>query len=53
MIASKIAQRIRDRLSLGMTDPTVRGDGYEALILREGIVVGRVYLGTVQEIENG
>lgn len=51
MSPKAIAQRIRERLHLGMTDAVVQGDGYEALIIKNGTVVGRVYIGTVDEVE--
>lgn len=47
-----LKQRIIDRLSFGMTDTIVKGQGYEALILKKGIVVACVYLGTIEEMEN-
>jgi hypothetical protein len=31
--------------------PVVKGQGYEALITRDGRVVGSVYVGTVEEVE--
>lgn len=51
MNAKAMAQRIRDRLRFGMTGAVIEGDGYEALITKNGVVVGRVYIGTVEEVE--
>lgn len=54
MNAKAIAQRVKDRLRIfGFDAAVVKGEGYEALITRNGIVVGRVYVGTVEEIEGG
>jgi hypothetical protein len=53
MNTKALVQRVLDRIALGMTDATIRGEGYEALVLRDGIVTGRVYLGTVEEVEGG
>lgn len=51
--AKRIGQRIRERLSLDMIDDAViQGDGYEALIARNGVVVGRVYVGSLDEVES-
>lgn len=47
-----LGQRILNRLHLGMTDVVVQGEGYEALVMRNGIVVGRVYIGTLKEVES-
>jgi type IV pilus biogenesis protein CpaD/CtpE len=50
--AKAIAQRIKDKLRMfGMDDAVIRGEGYEALVTRDGIVVGRVYIGTIEEVE--
>lgn len=52
MRLSKIAERVRDALPDRLVSATIQGDGYEALVTRNGIVVGRVYVGTIEEIEN-
>jgi hypothetical protein len=48
-----IAQRVKDKiLRFGLDDAVIQGDGYEALVTREGIVVGRIYIGALAEIES-
>lgn len=47
----KIIQRIRERLSGIDHKAVIQGEGYEALVTRNGIVIGRVYIGTIEEIE--
>jgi hypothetical protein len=38
-------------IHLGLDEAVIKGDGYEALITRDGIVIGRVYLGAINEFE--
>lgn len=51
MDSEQIKRALIVQAQLGLDEAIIRGNGYEALITKDGIVVGRAYLGTIEEVE--